>query len=263
MLTAKQLQTFRSQLQKEKEDIEQRLEANNHFDLKMGHYHESMSELSSYDNHPADEGTALFEREKDIALNEHVEDELKDIKKAIQAIDKGTYGKCEVCGKDIPVERLEALPTTSYCIDHTPEDYISQERPAEEDVLEPPFGQFEFDDKDGEVFDAEDSWQEVAKWGTSNTPSDFVVAPDHYNETYIESDDRVGYVEDYENFVGNDIDGKNIMVYPTPRHKEYEEDLDAEDVMTIFGDLKPYEIDPYTEEALEERKQNGKNNHEK
>jgi YteA family regulatory protein len=250
MLTNEQLNTFRSDLQKAKQSIEDRFKNNDNFDLERGHYHESMGELSSYDNHPADEGSALYEREKDIALNEHLEDELKDINKALQAIDNGTYGKCERCGKDIPLERLEALPTTSFCIEHSPEQEVSTQRPIEEEVLKPPFGQFEFDGHDQEVeaYDAEDAWQEVAKWGTSNTPSDFVVAPDQYNETYIESDDRVGFVEDYENFVGTDIEGKNVTVYPSPRHEEYEENLDSEDVMSVFGDLKPYEEDPYVED---------------
>ncbi|MBO1913267.1 hypothetical protein J4G37_51715, partial [Microvirga sp. 3-52] len=37
---------------------------------------ESLGELSSYDNHPADMGTALYDREKDLALHEHAESEL-------------------------------------------------------------------------------------------------------------------------------------------------------------------------------------------
>ncbi|MCP8615776.1 yteA family sporulation protein [Salirhabdus salicampi] len=251
MLSADQISTFRSKLMKAKQHIEKRLEDNDHFDLEHGHYHDAVGELSSYDNHPGDEGSELYEREKDIALNEHTEDELRSINNALEAIDKGTYGKCEVCGKDIPLERLEAMPTTTYCVEHTPEQFITDQRPVEEDVIGPPFGRFEYDETEGEVFDSEDSWQEVAKWGTSNSPSDFVVAPDHYNETYIESDDPVGYVEDYENFAATDIEGKNVKVYPSPQHKEYEEALDEEGMMTVFGDLKPYEIDPYTEEEAE------------
>ncbi|SET93627.1 RNA polymerase-binding protein DksA [Salinibacillus kushneri] len=263
MLTNKQVSTFRSQLQKAKEDIEKRLKENDHFDIETGHYHQSTGELSSYDNHPADEGSELYEREKDIALNDHAEDELKNIENALKAIDEGTYGKCKECGKEIPVERLEALPTTTYCVEHSPDQNVSTQRPVEEGVLLPPFGKFEYDDTDAVAFDAEDSWQEVAQWGTSNSPSDFAVSPDHYNETYIESDDREGYVEDYENFAGNDIEGRNITVYPTPRHEEYEENLDEEDTMSVFGDLKPYEMDPYTEEFAKEEKRNHLDNDDK
>ncbi|MEM5591840.1 hypothetical protein AAHH67_09065 [Niallia circulans] len=38
---------------------------------------ESVGELSSYDNHPADLGTELFEREKDSALEQHDQSELE------------------------------------------------------------------------------------------------------------------------------------------------------------------------------------------
>jgi YteA family regulatory protein len=252
MLTNEQLQTFRQRLKKEKREIQERLEKNNHLNLVDGHLHESVGELSSYDNHPADEGTELYEREKDIALHDHLENELYDIDKALEAIEKGTYGKCQKCGTDIPLERLEALPTTRYCMEHSPNQVVSQTRPIEEEILKPPFGQFEYDDEDVEAFDAEDSWQTVAKWGTSNSPSDFVVAPDSYNEMYEEADDKDGYAEDFENFAGTDIYGKNVTVYPSDLHEEYEEILDEEGIMTTFGDLKPYEVDPYTEEDNDE-----------
>lgn len=38
------------------------------------------------------------------------------IKNSLFRIKKGTYGKCECCGKDIEAERLEAMPTATLCI---------------------------------------------------------------------------------------------------------------------------------------------------
>jgi YteA family regulatory protein len=247
MLTTQQLSELRASLLNSKKEIEERLRQSDHFDLERGHYHESMGELSSYDNHPADEGTDLFEREKDIALNEHIEKELKDIQQALKAIENGSYGICKKCGKEIPFERLEALPTALYCKEHSPDQFVSHNRPIEEGVLMPPYGKFEFDDVDSVVFDAEDSWQEVARFGTSESPSDFADPPDHYNETYIESHDPVGYVEEYENFAATDIHGKEVKVYPSNQHEEYEELLDEMGTMTSFGDLPASEKEPYTE----------------
>lgn len=71
---------------------------------------------------------------------------------------------------------------------------------------------------------------------------------DHYNDTYIESEENIGYVEDFENFVGNDITGKEITVYPNKQHEKYEEELDREGIMTTFGDLPAFEHDPYVED---------------
>lgn len=249
MLSEKQLSDFRSKLIKEKEDLEGHLKQNDHFNLNQGFFRESMGELSSYDNHPADEGTALFEREKDIALNEHYEEELHNINHALMAIENGTYGKCVVCGNEIPLERLEALPNTVYCKEHSPDQVVSHDRPVEEEVLTPPWGKFDMDDKNEDVaFDAEDSWQAVAEWGTSETPSDLAFPQDEYNDIYIEANENVGYVEDYENFVGNDIHGGNITVFPNPQHEQYEEALDEEGIMTSFGDLPAYEHEPYVED---------------
>ncbi len=248
-LNAQQLSAFRSNLLQLKNEINHRQEENDYFDLNRGHYHESMGELSSYDNHPADEGSALYEREKDIALHQHMDYELESIEKALLAMENGTYGTCLVCHKEIPVERLEAIPTTLYCKEHSLDQTVSHNRPIEEGVLMPPFGKFNKDEEDeSESFDAEDSWQTVAQWGTSETPSDFTVPPLDYNDTYMEYDENVSYVEDYENFIGNDIEGRNVTVYPNKQHEQYEDSLDEEGLMTSFGDLPAYEHDPYVED---------------
>ena len=78
---------------------------------------EGMSELSSHDQHQADLGTETFEREKDFSLLEQLEAELNDLDHALRKLDEGTYGKCEACGKDIPGERLEALPGARLCVE--------------------------------------------------------------------------------------------------------------------------------------------------
>jgi RNA polymerase-binding transcription factor DksA len=82
---------------------------------------DAVGELSSYDQHQADLGTETFEREKDLSILEQVEAELADVERALQRLDDGTYGTCEVCGKTIPDERLEALPATRLCLEHQAE----------------------------------------------------------------------------------------------------------------------------------------------
>ena|SRR5579862_2019877 len=70
--------------------------------------------------HPGDIGTDLFERERDMGMLEQVEGELRDIDDALRRLDEGTYGVCEVCGRPIPDERLEANPTARYDVEHEP-----------------------------------------------------------------------------------------------------------------------------------------------
>jgi len=82
---------------------------------------DSLGEISSYDQHQADMGTETFEREKDLSILELVEAELADVEHALRRLDDGSYGTCEVCGKVIPDERLEAIPTARLCLEHQAE----------------------------------------------------------------------------------------------------------------------------------------------
>ncbi len=42
--------------------------------------------------------------------------ELAEIERALEKIREGTYGVCEACGRNIPVARLEAIPTATLCV---------------------------------------------------------------------------------------------------------------------------------------------------
>lgn len=74
-------------------------------------------ELSTVDQHPADSGTEVFDREEVLSVRQSVEAELDDIDRALAKLDDGTYGKCEICGKDIGAERLEAFPAARFCVE--------------------------------------------------------------------------------------------------------------------------------------------------
>lgn len=171
---------------------------------------DSVGELSNYDNHPADSGTELFERGKDLALNEHAENELEEINEALHAINDGTYGICIACGSDIPFERLIAVPTADHCVAHAKNNIFKNNRPVEEEVYSPNINPNPRESIEEEHlrYDGEDSWQEVSQYGTSETPSDLYGDRDNYNEMYPNSDERIGATEDVEEFLTADIDGK-------------------------------------------------------
>lgn len=81
-------------------------------------------ELSSVDQHPGDSGTETFEMEKNVSLLDQVDDELLEVEAAFQRLERGTYGTCQVCGRPIGEERLEAMPATRFCV----EDQAKAER---------------------------------------------------------------------------------------------------------------------------------------
>jgi RNA polymerase-binding protein DksA len=71
----------------------------------------------STDNHSAETASATLGREIDYTLGENSETVLGEIDAALARIEDGTYGTCTNCGKEIPLERLEAYPWASLCID--------------------------------------------------------------------------------------------------------------------------------------------------
>jgi len=51
-----------------------------------------------------------------LPLEYNLETQLKDINSALEKIKKGTYGKCENCGKEIGEERLKIHPAAKFCM---------------------------------------------------------------------------------------------------------------------------------------------------
>jgi YteA family regulatory protein len=78
---------------------------------------DDIGELSDYDNHPADAASETFEREKDFAFDENIDEMVDRIDRALAKIEDGTFGTCDRCGKEIGKARLEALPYATFCIE--------------------------------------------------------------------------------------------------------------------------------------------------
>ncbi len=218
-LSKSQRDLLRSRLTDDQADIESRLEQNEHDGLSEA-LRDSTGELSPIDNHPGDVASELYEREKDIALLEQEELHLRRIETALDAMDKGSYGTCVACGKDIPFERLDAAPDTLYCIDHAPRNIVSDNRPVEEIFLKPPFGRSSLDEHEYNGFDGEDAWQIVERFGNADSPamSENRDVAD-YDHIGIEADENDGFVEPLESFVATDITGRHVTIV---RNREYE-----------------------------------------
>ena len=75
-----------------------------------------MSGETAHGEHPADNGTARFERERDLTLENNIKDLLGKVDNAIAKISKGTYGVCDYCGSDIDPARLKAVPYANLCL---------------------------------------------------------------------------------------------------------------------------------------------------
>ncbi|SDK08534.1 hypothetical protein [Sediminibacillus albus] len=87
------------------------------YNLSKEYPDDSIGEVTNYDNHPADLGTEMFEREKAATLNSQARQRISEIEHALDKIEKGKYGYSEASGKPIPEERLEIEPTARYLVE--------------------------------------------------------------------------------------------------------------------------------------------------
>jgi DnaK suppressor protein len=77
---------------------------------------EASGDISAFTSHPADISTESDEREKVASLISRETEMLKELDAALERVADATYGKCDMCGGDIPVARLQALPFATLCV---------------------------------------------------------------------------------------------------------------------------------------------------
>jgi len=107
MLSPKKLQNFRNLL-----------------DGKLGELlseaTKTVSGMTSYEEtfaDPTDRATLESDRNFTLRIRDRERKLIAKIKEALERIENGTYGICEVCGEEISEARLKARPVTTLCID--------------------------------------------------------------------------------------------------------------------------------------------------
>ncbi len=86
-------------------------------DQMMGLAEHSAQEISSFGMHMADAGTDHFDRDFALSQLSADRDAIYEVEQALKRIQKGTYGVCEMTGKPIPKNRLEAIPWTRFTVE--------------------------------------------------------------------------------------------------------------------------------------------------
>ncbi|WP_225962569.1 TraR/DksA family transcriptional regulator [Actinomadura algeriensis] len=64
----------------------------------------------------ADAGAKTYAREHELALAYNSQDLLAQSERAVQRMDAGTYGICEVCAEPIGKARLQVFPRATLCV---------------------------------------------------------------------------------------------------------------------------------------------------
>lgn len=89
---------------------------------------ESGGDVALADQHPADVASETEARELDVARQRLFEDRIALIDEALRRLERGEYGRCVICGKEIPVARLELVPETPYCVEDAEREQQSSAR---------------------------------------------------------------------------------------------------------------------------------------
>ena len=112
---AKALAAIRERLTKEREDLKQQI-----VEIDEESFEGTQSDLTgeaAIDEDFADAGTATFDRERALSLQNNSRDLIGQIDRALERIEDGTYGSCDRCGRPIDAARIKALPHASLCMD--------------------------------------------------------------------------------------------------------------------------------------------------
>ncbi len=111
------IQHFKTLLEKEKETLESSLSgvAEKRSTIEDG-YEPVQTEVGEDTADREDVAEAIQNYESNVLTTNTLETQLFDVIKALDKINNGTYGKCEVCGEPIENVRLEANPSARTCI---------------------------------------------------------------------------------------------------------------------------------------------------
>jgi len=107
---------YRTKLLEVREDLEKEIRrTENQHDQREG-FHVNVAD-EDFDEQGGDAASETVERSRVMAIIGNLRDMLDSVNEALNKLDQGTYGKCDVCGKQIPKKRLDALPHATMCID--------------------------------------------------------------------------------------------------------------------------------------------------
>lgn len=102
-LAKNEIEKFRNRLLEMKRHLEASLKSVSD-DVK------THDEAKGYSQHQADEGTDDFGKTISIEVSSKEQGIVRQIDRALEKIEEGTYGVCDVSGEEIPIRRLEAIP---------------------------------------------------------------------------------------------------------------------------------------------------------
>ncbi|MFO7298935.1 MAG: TraR/DksA C4-type zinc finger protein [Actinomycetes bacterium] len=109
------VERFRKRLEEERAHLEAQI-ADYEREIEEARMTEASSDRSPDPGNP-EASSVKLEYAKELSIEQNSVDLLGKVRHALMRIEAGTYGTCESCGKPIPVERLDALPYATFCVE--------------------------------------------------------------------------------------------------------------------------------------------------
>ncbi len=106
---------YKNKLLAEKKLLEEELGSIGKLDKETGDWEATPEEMSTPEADESDMADRAEDYTERSAMTETLDDRLEDINRALGKIESGVYGICEVCGKPIEGDRLDANPAARTC----------------------------------------------------------------------------------------------------------------------------------------------------
>ncbi|MDD3626140.1 MAG: TraR/DksA C4-type zinc finger protein [bacterium] len=114
-MNEKQLEKYREILIKERNALQEEIKDLTESEIQSSLL-DSSGGLSGYPDDPGDVASDNFEKGKDLEILDMLTSKLEEVQTALEKIDTGTYGVCELCSKTIPQSRLNVKPWAKLCM---------------------------------------------------------------------------------------------------------------------------------------------------
>lgn len=115
------LEELRAQLETEKENLEEELSSHGRVLDETGDWVGASTGFEGEEADPNDVADQIEELATNVPLVEELEERHRDVVDALEKMDEGVYGICEVSNEPIPLDRLKANPSARTTLEHAEE----------------------------------------------------------------------------------------------------------------------------------------------
>jgi RNA polymerase-binding transcription factor DksA len=113
-----ELEALRSALETERDSLEEELAGHGRVLNDAGDWEGASIGFDGEESDPTDVADQIEELATNVPLVAELEERHTAIAEALEKMDEGVYGICEVGGDKIPLERLKANPAARTCLEH-------------------------------------------------------------------------------------------------------------------------------------------------